>query len=144
MRRHYIFAAVIAVFSVGLVLLQYILTADVRYDQQTEADLQAIEERINLYAQEEERLPDSVDSLDLGEGVRHRATERGYEYIPQVDESQPLDMSYELCAEFKTDESSDDPLIGDYSFEVHPAGRHCFTRSVFRALDAPDVPHETR
>ena len=140
MRRYYIFATVFTVFSVGLVLLQYVLTADVRYDQQTESDLQRIEEAVNLHVQDDGALPENIDRLQLEDALRERADSRIYEYkVLERTQESSTEISYELCAEFMSDELDgiQTPDMADYSFEVHPAGRHCFTRTVYEALDMP-------
>ncbi len=93
-------------------------------------NLQTLDAAVRRWWNEHEALPDSLDTLAAQPGVslpRHDP-EGGADY-----RYRPLDVThYELCAEFATDSGERParwrlPQAGEW---VHPAGAHCFRRSV--------------
>lgn len=115
-----------------------------RFDDQREMDLQSIQNEIVTYWRAKEMLPQSIGGLkDEIRGFippTDPETKEAYEYVVIGD------LSFELCATFKTSNKDEQENIGskqpvpisvergvpisyDESF-VHDAGRTCFERTI--------------
>ncbi len=118
----------------------------VRFDSQKVGDLQTIQWQIVNYWQQKERLPEKLDDLiDDISGFRpplDPQTGATYEY--QATEA----LAFELCAEFNLSSEESQiggkerfavpavpfPVEGPFGAQAeswsHPAGRHCFERTI--------------
>lgn len=148
MKKQIILAISLVILAAVLITLQYTLSADLRYDQQTETDLQTIETAITDYARVEDKLPEQLADLSLDKAVVERASERNYEYIKgkksgsspvrALESDSPLkpgiienSQDYKLCAVFKKQAGTKSQAIDYYGYYDHPAGRACFSRTVY-------------
>ncbi|MEX0749105.1 MAG: hypothetical protein WD467_01560 [Candidatus Saccharimonadales bacterium] len=141
MRRYYLLAAGLGLFFIALVVLQFILTIDVRHDQQIERDLTLIEEQLRLELEGEPEpeptasltvAPYSLAALDLPRAVEERVEANGYEVWPLLKDEAVDEYRIELCAVFRTDTTAlADEQSHEYTFAYHPAGRACFERTIF-------------
>jgi hypothetical protein len=100
----------------GLILLAILLTAvylgtafrqqrAIFIDETIVNDLQSIQTQVESYESKNNRLPASLDNLDLNKQQISRAKTYHYEYKKGRSNS-----SYTLCAEFKTDASKEKPI----------------------------------
>ena len=123
----------------------------IKYDEQKVRDLESLEAIVVNYFKSKETTPSSMDELMANRGYggfNDQQTNKSYEY------RKINDLSYELCAEFN--KSSEDmipkgsgynyspprPFYDNYGYSWnHPAGRHCFQRSVDNS--DPDYPRGT-
>jgi len=108
-----------------------------QYDQQRVRALQAIDNDINVYYQEYERLPERLE--DLGGAVTFN---RGETYLDPVTEEPYQYRSlggsvYELCATFDLPSNEKEPYY-DYFNWTHGKGRTCFTRTLPELNNLPD------
>ncbi|HZX80888.1 MAG TPA: DUF5671 domain-containing protein, partial [Lysobacter sp.] len=99
-----------------------------RFDERRVQGLQQVASEIERYAASERRLPADLDTLQRwspGDGRRWNDPQSGRRF-----DYRALDARrYELCAVFATPiaDGDDAPPFDDWR---HPAGRHCFVRSV--------------
>jgi hypothetical protein len=100
-----------------------------RLDERRESDLAAIASAIDIYWDEHERLPPSLEDLWRERGVSLRSIEDPqtgvtYEYEPTGE------RSYRLCATFDAPRRPEDQpratFRGESRFWDHDAGRKCF------------------
>lgn len=148
MKKQLTLSIVLVILAAALITLQYTLSVDVRYDQQTEEDLQTIETAISGYARIEDKLPEQLADLSLDKDVVERASERNYEYIKgaksgsspvkALESDSPFKpgiaedtQDYKLCAVFKKQAGTKSQAIDYYGYYDHPAGRACFSRTAY-------------
>lgn len=123
----------------------------VRFDQQRVNDLQTIQWQVVSYWQSKQRLPQQLGDLqnNIAEFVEPRDPETGEAYEYRVTGG----LSFELCAEFKTESRSSDapqrPLTkvgtsignpGLSSTWEHSIGRACYDRTIDPDYFPPRVP----
>lgn len=133
--------------SVGLIVGQWVVSADARHDSQTRADLRKINDQIVRTHDQEGELITDIDKiirLVADEGISARSSERGYELEFVKSSEEPIfegllrppssrsmnDSWYRICATFLTDTSSDSFSEDSvsYDFTEHKQGRSCFLR----------------
>jgi hypothetical protein len=117
-------------------------------------DIQSIQTKVSSYESKHNKLPSSLDDIDLTDQQKSRAKKFNYEYKASKSKS-----SYELCAEFKTDASKEDTgstqnplealsagasLYNDTSQNDNPSthgkGRQCFTTQSYGGYDPYSSP----
>jgi hypothetical protein len=127
----------------------------VRFDSQKVGDLQNIQWQVVNYWQQKNKLPQTLDELrndisgyvspvDPQSGTAYEYRAMGSTNSPQAGSTgspQAGDLSFELCAEFNLASSEQGlsytntkprPIDGGGVAESwdHPAGRHCFSRTI--------------
>lgn len=120
---------------------------NMRFDERRISDLQTIQSSVVGYWQQKDRLPETLDELN-GVGymvAKDPETDRPYEY------SATGDLSFRLCAEFKTEEAPSDNRQESlrYAYKqvgieteprdwTHPRGRACFDNTIDRDFHKPN------
>ncbi|MBI2644182.1 MAG: hypothetical protein HYW95_01580 [Candidatus Wildermuthbacteria bacterium] len=151
-----IFFVVVIVLVVGAVVYGLVLVGSpsqqraVQFDQRRISDLQGISYAIDSYWQRNKELPSSLEDLRNQQpytyvsSIRDPLTGELYEYRVQNA------TTYELCAAFATDTSSEAEEMGmpkpffEESWD-HGIGRQCFTRQVRISVEsaAPAIPQSS-
>jgi hypothetical protein len=145
MKNTIIFAISIVVLTFGLIIGQWVVSADSRHDAQTSIDLRVINDEINkIYRNDSRIITDINEVINVvgDDGIKSRATARDYEldFLDVVDDDIGLRYStrrldeprYKLCAVFLTDTTTDDFSEDNisYDFNEHKSGRSCFMREL--------------
>jgi len=96
-----------------------------RLDQMHVNNLNGIEAAVNCHFAAQGRLPANLDAVESRcSGVVE--TRAGYRYRPLTGNQ------FELCATFERENRLNRPVAGgDPSFADHPAGEHCFVRTLY-------------
>jgi hypothetical protein len=89
-----------------------------RYDQAIERDMNNVEGLINNYYAKKGRLPESFSEIKEISNTTH------IQMLDEIDYKKTKEESYELCADFKT-ENLDDPRFSN-SKSYHDKGYYCF------------------
>lgn len=130
-------AVVLAGIIVGIILLDSPAQERLRrLDERRVSDLREIAYAVDVYWMREDRLPSSLEELSSEERiVRELAdpeTGDAYEYRVVGD------SSYELCAVFSRDTTTDERDSRYMNFWIHDSGRQCFqleARDTGRIID---------
>ena len=142
-----IFVGVVVVVVLAFVVASFFLIGSPnqqrmeRLDDIRERNLWSIQNGIDSYWRENQKLPANLSELEkdiyLKEDLTDPVTDLPYEYR-KVNE-----LSFELCANFETDQLMEDirnyhPKLDNYikgegNYSIHPIGRTCYTRTIDRA-----------
>ncbi len=142
-RNMLVFASVLVVATVATAVWMMDSPAvqrDQRLDQRRVAELSQIQVLIEDWARSRGRLPASLSELAAQPGIALATKDPvdGTPYGYRVRSGR----DYSLCASFATDSARDGqgvyPHTGHPAQWAHPAGSHCFDRS----LPREDVPAE--
>ena len=111
-----------------------------RLDDVRERNLWSIQNGVDAYWRENDKLPESIDDIEKDIYIKADLTD------PVSDESYEYrkinDLSFELCANFETDQTEknarnyypklDGYIQGEGNYNTHPIGRTCYTRTIDR------------
>lgn len=135
MPKDKVIAVVLGLFFVALIWAQFFFTSDIRHDHQVTRDLQTIENQIRERAYQGDRFNTSRSEFDYPElsemnfdtGLTQKIERGDYElrYIEDTTDS----ITFELCADFKTDTATESYTRDSYRY--HEVGRNCFERTIY-------------
>ncbi len=122
--------AVMSVLLIGALIWPLSEQRNRSIDRAIEDDFSSISSDVDDYYSDNRRLPDELDDLKLSDEVESRAKKYGY----QLDKE--TSQSYELCANFRTDTTSeyeDDDIYFSsyYKAQTHRSGFDCIEYEVF-------------
>ncbi len=132
MKNYKLLAVFLSVFFVGIIVLQFVLTKDIRHDNQVASDLMSIENAFQQAPMDEDLLKGEIDiaDLDIDSDIKARAEENNYsvKVISRNEETEELTL--EICGSFKRD-TSDYSSNSGYDYSRHSQGESCFERTIY-------------
>ncbi|MDO8424146.1 MAG: DUF5671 domain-containing protein [bacterium] len=149
-RERNIWRVIAAVAMLGSIIMGFMVIGspasqrEFRYDMQKVTDLQNIQWQVINYWQMKKVLPGSLsdlnDSLKPGIVPKNPETSASYEY------ERTGTLSFNLCANFNKSSRGEAPSVAKDFYAVpesynwqHPAGRHCFERTIDPQLYPPTM-----
>ncbi len=137
MKKYYLLAVTISLVACLAVGSNLLITNGRKSDQKITEDLTKIDQKINDFAQDNDKLPSDLDELAVS-NLNNEVSEYEYKVLSKRQDREygkSTIHTYELCATFSKvikDEFSDDFDDGydSFGFNYHKAGRHCFALDV--------------
>lgn len=134
-------AAVLTVVLLAAIIWPMSTQRNQAIDRAIENDFSVLSTQVESYYRQNRRLPNDLDDLKLDDEVESRATKYNYNFNKEAV------RTYELCAEFKTDTTSDDDAQDDiyysssyYKARSHTAGYDCIEYDLYSSYYYDDSP----
>lgn len=130
MRKYYIFIIIVALGLVPVLIAGFVIGGtpatlqEIALDTKRMNDFEMIKQGIDLYFQDNNKLPVSIDELNMKTQLVDPTTNGPYHY-EIVSNS-----SYKLCAEFSTDSNQAENMYQSSSTKRHNKGYDCITYQV--------------
>lgn len=144
MKRYYLAALVLVIITLTAVIANTLVSKPYVTDRIVSEDLRALDTGIVSYYDKNQKLPDTLDELNVSADIKPRL--KNYEYTlgsavasaatpspktglyfrPETLDREP----FTLCATFKTDTTDNRVKMLDTEYfepELHGKGRQCFT-----------------
>ena len=133
MKKYYFLAFVITVIAAFAIGSNMMITSGRKADQKVTDDLAKLEQAIDDYAQNNNKLPNDLDDLSIDD-LNRPISEYEFNKLNQEKDLSSTTYRYELCSTFNKeakDEFSDGNYDNSAGYYLHEAGRQCYDRETF-------------